>query len=143
VSYLRGTRSVIDVDSDGLLETVFMYKKATDCCDPWVVKLMLHKKYEKLAIRGEVPIIEEDLESYQKNFDPAYEKYDDKIHDFASAQWDRGIRMHWKSILGDSLIEQIIVTHNNNDNEEKKRQEPPPKKEEKKNQNGQHILQQR
>jgi len=142
ISYLQNTLFVTDVDSDGIAETSFLYCISGDCCDPWLVKLMLHKNNRKLAIRGEVPIIEEDLESYQKNFDSIYVKYDKRIRDFASEQWDKGIRMHWKNILGDSLVEQIIVTQNNTEKKAKENQMPPPKKEEKKNRNGQHILQQ-
>ncbi len=140
ISYLQNTLIVTDVDSDGIAETCFLYCISGDCCDPWTVKLMLHKNYEKLAIRGEVPIIEEDIESYQKNFDPIYEKYEKRIRDFASEQWDKGIRMHWKDILGDSVVERMIEANNN---KARASQASPPKKESPKDRNGQHILQQR
>jgi len=143
VGFLKGTRKIVDIDSNSVFETVFMYDKIPDGLEPIVVKLMLHNRYQKYAIRGQVPKDEEYLENYQKNFDPSFDSCDPRLRAFASKHWDEGIYMHWKNLLGDSVVEKMILTQKNAANKKNKKQEPPPKNEEKKNQNGQHILQQR
>lgn len=112
ISYLTNTLSISDIDSDGIAETCFLYCISGDCCDPWTVKLILHKNNEKLAIRGEVPLTEEDLDSYQKNFDPAFEKHQIRIRNYASEKWDEGVRMNWKNILGDNTVRGLIKRRN-------------------------------
>jgi len=142
VGYLSQTLEIVDIDNDSIAETCFLYAIFSDCCDAWVTKLILHKNGEKLAIRGRVPIHEDDLSSYQKVFDPSFERYDVRLKAFASEKWDKEVRIHWRDILGDSLIEKFINSKECTLQNTKQMKEPPPKKEEKKNRNGQHILQQ-
>ncbi len=142
IGYLDNTFKIIDIDNDSIAEICFMYTIFSDCCDAWVTKLILHRKGEKLAIRGKIPIVNEDLDSYSKEFDPAFDKVDEKIKKYASEQWDIGVRNNWKGIISDFSIDKILnLQEIAKDTIEK--QEPPPKKESPKDRNGQHILQQR
>jgi len=103
ISYLQNTLSIVDLDSDGFAETSFLYCISGDCCDPWTVKLMMHKNNQKLAIRGKVPISEEDIDSYEINIDLSFNGYSKDIQQFALKEWQKAIRLHWKDILGSSV----------------------------------------
>jgi len=140
VSYLNQSLRIVDIDNDSIAETCFLYAIFSDCCDAWVTKLILHKNGEKLAIRGQIPIHEDDLASYQKVFDPSFAKYDARFKVFASEEWDKAVRIHWKDILGDSLVDKLISMEYTIQNQKQKKV-PSPKNEEKKNLNGHLILQ--
>ena len=94
--YLDSSLLIIDIDNDSIAETRFIYELAHDCCDPVVVKYMLHYKENKVAIRGKVPMSEESKKDYQKNMDPLFEKYPKSIKSFASKDWDTFVKKHYE-----------------------------------------------
>jgi len=128
VGYLDNTLIISDIDNDSIAETCFMYAKFHDCCDAWVTKLMFHWRGQKFAIRGEVPITEEDIESYKKKIDPAFNKCNKEIVKFASEQWDEGIRKNWKNILSHAAIEKMLSLYSCSTKSKVRNQYPPPKK---------------
>lgn len=87
VRLLPNTMDVTDADSDGIYETCFMYEIGHDCCDPLTVKLMLHSKGTKLAIRGKVSMVD-DPEEEVKEIDSAFEGKSSRLREYASKQWD-------------------------------------------------------
>jgi hypothetical protein len=114
ISYLQNTLSVKDLDSDGIAETCFLYCISGDCCDPWIVKLMLHKNYKKLAIRGVVPIHEESLGSYHVNIDTAFTKNDKRVESFALLHWDQAIEILLRNIFDDQTLKQMLKSRRSN-----------------------------
>ncbi|MEM9917228.1 MAG: hypothetical protein AAF990_03990 [Bacteroidota bacterium] len=96
---------VLDIDKDGIAESTFMYL-LNDRCDasPVSTKLMMHSGAKKLVIRGLsqqylMPTADElegtgivvDKEMFKK-IDPAFEKVDHRIGQFASRYWDQYIQ---------------------------------------------------
>lgn len=77
---------VLDIDKDGLAETVFMYEISPDGLDPITLKLMLHYKNKKYAIRGEIPQQESDI--YKQKIDPAFDELPREVRAYAIKRWD-------------------------------------------------------
>lgn len=81
--------SVVDIDKDGLAETMFLYQIACDGLDPDVTKLLLHYKNKKYAIRGEVP--KEDGKVV-KNMDKSFDTLPPAVKKYASDFWDKTVK---------------------------------------------------
>lgn len=96
IFYLKKTLRIIDIENDGIGESRFFYEFGHDCCDPIVVKYMLHVKDKKLAIRGKIPMQEDDQKLYEKNLDKAFQNYDKIYADFALKDWDDFVQNHYE-----------------------------------------------
>lgn len=100
VAYFPQTLVVEDVDNDGLMESCFFYNIDQDGLDPMNVKMMLHTKGEKLAIRGKLPKTEADFdERYEKNVDPAFAKHHNLLKDYANEKWDAFVAEYKKDLM--------------------------------------------
>lgn len=100
VYYLKQTLRIVDIENDGVGESRFFYEFGHDCCDPLIVKYMLHVKDNKLAIRGKIPMQEDDKKLYEKNIDKAFQNYSKIYGDFASKDWDDFIKNHYDTLSG-------------------------------------------
>jgi hypothetical protein len=95
IHYLESSLILSDVDTNGVAETSFFYELSHDCCDPLVVKYMLHVSGAKLPIRGKIPMIEEDFPKYTKLIDTIYNNYPPVFYKYASTRWDEFIKKHY------------------------------------------------
>lgn len=87
--YAEGTLEVVDLDSNGLGESAFLYTIDTDGADPMGLKLMLHVEARKYAIRGQLAGMDYDRGKVEKKeFDPAFKEIDAGFKEFASRKWD-------------------------------------------------------
>lgn len=87
VSYLKETLTIEDVDGDGIYESSFLYGIIPDGMDPFAMKLMMHIKDSKVAIRGTIPKTEDDLMAYEMLPDSSFDKFDSRFKEFAIAKW--------------------------------------------------------
>ena len=92
VFYLKQSLHVVDIEKNVICESRFFYEFGHDCCDPVIVKYMLHIKDDKLAIRGKVPMQEDNKKLYEKNIDKAFQNYSNIYESFASKDWDDFIK---------------------------------------------------
>ena len=81
---------IADIDKDGIAETVFVYEIAPDGLDPITLKLMLHYKDSKYAIRGEIP--QQDSDEYRKKVDPSFDHLPASVKTYALKFWDRTVK---------------------------------------------------
>jgi hypothetical protein len=90
------TLEVLDINQDGIAESVFMYILSDNCdATPVKTKLMMHSGEKELIIRGLtrvflLPIPEVEAES--KKIDPAFKTVDPLIKAYASQKWDEYVR---------------------------------------------------
>lgn len=90
--YEEGTLEVTDIDQDGIGESSFIYRTAIGGWDPDGVKLLMHVKGEKLAIRGKVPTDYSDFEeNYEKKPDPILDSQPEPIQSFIHQKWDNWV----------------------------------------------------
>lgn len=68
----RPSFQMIDIDGDGKMETFFAYNLVSDGAEPIPVKFMSHMGGKKFAIRGAIPVAEDDSSSFKMEFDPAF-----------------------------------------------------------------------
>ncbi len=68
----RPSFQMIDLDGDGKMETFFAYNLVADGAEPIPVKFMSHMGGRKFAIRGAIPVMEDDSTSFKMEFDPAF-----------------------------------------------------------------------
>jgi hypothetical protein len=71
---------IVDIDKDGVYETIFVYELDPNDGEGSTWKLMLHYKNQKYALRVHIPDLDEDkyTEKFDKAFDtlpPAVKKY--------------------------------------------------------------------
>ena len=95
VYYLKQSLRIVDIENNGIGEPRFFYEFGHDCCDPLIVKYILHVKDNKLAIRGKIPMHEDDNKLYEKNIDKAFQNYSKIYSDFASKDWDDFVKNHY------------------------------------------------
>lgn len=81
---------IADIDKDGIAETLFVYAIAPDGLDPITLKLMLHYKDNKYAIRGEIP--QQDSDEYKKKVDPSFDHLPVPVKAYALKFWDRTVK---------------------------------------------------
>ena len=87
--YSTGTLEILDLDEDGYAESCFIYLIESDGADPCGVKLILHVKGKKYAIRGQLAGMDYDMgDVEEKNIDPVYKEIAPLFRDFASQKWD-------------------------------------------------------
>jgi hypothetical protein len=77
-----------DIDHDNIFETGFFYSKSCDGLDPDSLKLMLHVKGKKHAIRGALPKTGEDLDRYSRRIDPSFQTLPRDFENYAASLWD-------------------------------------------------------
>jgi hypothetical protein len=68
----RPTFEMLDIDGDGKMETFFGYNLVSDGAEAIPVKFMTHMGGKKFAIRGAIPMTEDDSSSFKMEFDPAF-----------------------------------------------------------------------
>jgi hypothetical protein len=85
-----GRPEVLDIDKDGIAETIFMYEVAPDGLDPITVKLMLHYKNKKYAIRGEVP--QQSSDKSRMKIDPSFDLLPAPVKSYAIEYWNRTVK---------------------------------------------------
>ena len=91
---LPGTLEIIDVDGDGIAESLFIYKLEGRCdVSPMAVKLMMHSSSTKLVIRGTTIVNPGGGQTYggEKNFDTAFNSAPKEFKSYASKKWDKFI----------------------------------------------------
>ncbi|HEX2900762.1 MAG TPA: hypothetical protein VHS96_13660 [Bacteroidia bacterium] len=87
--YAKNSLEITDLDGDGLAESAFIYVIETDGAGPAGVKLLLHVKGKKYAIRGQLAGMDEDRGKVEeKRIDPGFHEIDPMFRDFASQKWD-------------------------------------------------------
>ncbi len=107
-SYINRSLRLSDVDADGVAETLFLYEIAPDGMDPAQVKLMLHVRNEKYAVRGQLGVEPESFTDVEeKRFDPKYEELAPALKEYASQEWD-AYRNWLLAMLNDELSEEEI-----------------------------------
>ncbi|MDN5199901.1 hypothetical protein QQ008_00970 [Fulvivirgaceae bacterium BMA10] len=89
VQYFNNSIKLNDIDGDGALETSFIYGIVPDGLDPIILKLMLHTKGEKLAIRGILPQNKEDADRYSRDVDIIFSDFPEKFKIYATDRWDK------------------------------------------------------
>lgn len=72
IKMFRPAFTMLDVDGNGTDETFFGYYFASEGMDPVRVKFMGHIDGKKYAIRGEIPMMEDDSARFKLEFDPAF-----------------------------------------------------------------------
>lgn len=72
IKLFRPAFSMLDVDRNGSNETFFGYYFASEGMDPVRIKFMSHMDGKKYAIRGEIPMVEDDSARFKMEFDPAF-----------------------------------------------------------------------
>jgi len=125
IDYRKESRRIIDIDNDGEHESIFIYEKIPDGLEPIEVKLILHHRFQKYAIRGRFPKDEQYLDTYEKNIDYSFRRCDKRIFLFASDYWDKMVREYAKDLLGETLVDSMINIHN--DSKKQYIMKPPPK----------------
>lgn len=72
IKMFRPAFTMRDIDGNGTNETFFGYYFASEGLDPVRVKFMGHIDGKKYAIRGEIPMAEDDSALFKMEFDPAF-----------------------------------------------------------------------
>lgn len=85
-----GKIEVVDIDKDGAAETIFMYEVVPDGLDPITVKLMLHYKNKKYAIRGEIP--QQSSDKSRMKIDPSFDLLPASVKTYAIEYWNRTVK---------------------------------------------------
>ena len=104
VTYDSASINVFDLDNDGNAEVDFFYTISSDGADPWISKYMLHKDGKKFAIRGTLPMSEDDTSRYERNIDKAFNTLPAIYKEYSSKRWDDFAKEHFKRILGLSKL---------------------------------------
>ena len=84
--YFKYTR-IIDLDKDGIYETVFVYQLNPDLAEGSEWRVMIHSKDKKFVLRAHVP--EMDYDRYKVTFDKAYQHAPLSIRNFAGTYWNK------------------------------------------------------
>ena len=90
------TLEVLDINQDGIAESVFMYILSENCdASPVRTKLMMHSGEKELMIEGLtkvflLPIPE--VEENSKRIDKAFQAVDPLLRTYASQKWDNYVR---------------------------------------------------
>ncbi|MFN8397490.1 MAG: hypothetical protein U0176_22905 [Bacteroidia bacterium] len=96
-TYSEGTLEITDLDHDGIAESSFIYRIEVDGTAPAKVKLLMHVKGKKYAIRGQLAGMDYDMGKVEeKHIDPAFNEIAPIFRDFASQKWDAYEREYYK-----------------------------------------------
>lgn len=85
-----GKIEAVDIDKDGIAETIFMYEVVPDGLDPITVKLMLHYKDKKYAIRGEIP--QQGSDKSRIKIDSSFDLLPASVKSYAIQCWNRAMK---------------------------------------------------
>lgn len=91
---IPGTIEILDIDGDGIAESLFIYELEGRCdVSPLDIKLMMHSGSTKLVIRGTTIVHPGAGETYggTKNFDAAFNSSPKEFKTYASKKWDNFI----------------------------------------------------
>lgn len=77
---------IVDIDKDGIAETIFLYHISPDGLDPIILKMICHYKNKKYVISGEIPQMEGG--SYTKNMDKSFDNLPDNVRKYISDYWN-------------------------------------------------------
>ncbi|WP_143307586.1 M949_RS01915 family surface polysaccharide biosynthesis protein [Chitinophaga vietnamensis] len=83
---------IVDIDHDGEAETIFVYYCWPDGLDPVTMKMMVHYKNKKYAIRGSFP--QQEGDQPVKKMDAAFDDIPPVIKVYASKYWDEIVASH-------------------------------------------------
>lgn len=103
INYLGKSLTVKDINNDGEAEVWFFYSFNEDGADPMPLKMILHSKERKLAIRGVIPRSITDLSLYKKTIDA--KDLNKEIENYASKEWDKVAIDEMKRIIGDDVTQ--------------------------------------
>jgi hypothetical protein len=99
LQYFDSTLQVIDVDGNGIAETVFFYSFFGDGTDPQNLKMIFHFNGSKMPIRGLIPRTEEDSSAYEVKPDPKLKAAPLVAQRFAMVTWKGFLSKNFKEEL--------------------------------------------
>ncbi len=99
--FIERSLQVLDLDNDGEMESMFMYRKGCDGLDPQETKLMLFSKGEKMALRGSFAMDENQDDEYVVG-----KEFTDKPSLFKNV----AIR-HWEHYAEEEIINRNTIIH--------------------------------
>jgi hypothetical protein len=95
--YVHQSLKISDLDKDGLAESFFIYQIEPDGSAPTAVKMMLHVKGQKYALRGQLAGMDYDRGKVEeRHFDPAFKMIDPLFRDYALESWERYQRKYYQ-----------------------------------------------
>jgi len=92
VSLDSNSLKIIDIDGDGIAESRFFYSIVQDGLDPYQLKYMLHVKDKKFAIRGIIPMDEDNISKYAMTPDASLSTLSPTLKDYAVADWNKKVK---------------------------------------------------
>ena len=78
---------IVDIDKDGIAETIFLYRLSPDGLDPIILKMICHYKDKKYIIAGKIPQM--DGSTYTKVMDKSFSILPAKVKKYFSDYWDK------------------------------------------------------
>lgn len=100
VNYQEASLRIIDVDGDGMAESLFFYTVGSESgADPISLKMMFHWNGMKSPIRGKIPWTSDDIDAYEMTLDPKLKAAPDVVREFAIQEWKREVKTRYKGIV--------------------------------------------
>lgn len=100
IRYDSASLRIIDVDGNGIAETLFFYTVGYDSgTEPTNLKMIFHWNRIKMPIRGKIPVELNQPSAYRMELDAKLRSAPDTIREFAVGQWKSYMKAHYEDLF--------------------------------------------